>query len=205
MRKPKLRELKEAFTSLFSRPYTSRFPYVPHVPARRFRGWPKYSQDKCIGCTGCFQVCPADAIEVTDTVEKTAGTRKLTHYADRCIFCGQCELNCPTKEGIKLSQEFDLAYFRPEEVQHSVEHQLLVCAACGGTIGTKKHIQWIARKLGNLAFSQAIMLSAIQEKLEIPSEYEEKLTPPIQRTDILKIICPRCRRIAFLSDEKMEK
>lgn len=205
MKKPKIRELKEALASLISRPYTQRFPYVPHIPARRFRGLPEFNQAKCIGCTACAQVCPADAIEVTDTKEGTTGIRKLTHQADKCLFCGQCELNCPIKDGIKLSQKFDLAYFKPEEVQHSVEQELLICAACGNIIGTKKHIQWLVKKLGNLAFSQALMLSAIEEKLEIISEYEEKFNPPIQRTDTLKIVCPRCRRIAFLSDEKMEK
>jgi hypothetical protein len=42
------------------------------------------------------------------------------------------------------------------------------------------------------------------KNLNIKTEYEEKFVPPIQRTDILKVVCPKCRRIAFISDEKKE-
>ncbi|RKY30056.1 MAG: 4Fe-4S ferredoxin, partial [Candidatus Omnitrophota bacterium] len=42
MKKPKLRELKEALTSLFTKPYTTKFPYQPHTPPKRFRGRPKF-------------------------------------------------------------------------------------------------------------------------------------------------------------------
>ena len=204
MKKPKLRELKEAFTSLFSRPYTTKFPYEPHIPAKRFRGRPKFNEETCIGCTGCAQVCPSNAIEVKDIVEGFSGKRTLTHFPDKCIFCGQCEANCPTKDGIKLTKEFDISYFKPEEIEkNSIEHQLLICENCKSIIGTKKHVLWIAKKLGNLAFSQPILISNVQEKLEIVSEVEEKVSPPIQRTDTLKVICPKCRRIAILSDEKV--
>jgi len=204
MKKPKLRELREAITSLFSRPYTSRFPYVPHIPQKRFRGNPKFDQAKCIGCTACAQVCPGSAIEVLDSVTGKTGVRKLTHLPDRCIFCGQCEANCPTKEGIQLSREFDLSFFQPGEVARSVEHPLLVCESCGEVIGTLPHLYWIARRIGNLAYSQGILISKIQEALAIPSDYEEKANEPLQRQDMLKAICPRCRRIAFLADEKSE-
>ena len=38
MRYPKLRELREAIKSLFSRPYTIKYPAEPSVPPERFRG-----------------------------------------------------------------------------------------------------------------------------------------------------------------------
>lgn len=37
MRYPKLRELKEALKALIKGPYTSKFPFKPHVPFERFR------------------------------------------------------------------------------------------------------------------------------------------------------------------------
>ncbi len=204
MRKPKIRELKEAITSLFSKPFTTDFPYKPLTPVKRFRGKPKYNEDGCVGCGACFQVCPAKAIELTD--EKTGEPKRtLLHHPARCIFCGECERNCITKEGIKMTGEFENSYFDEKSVTNSVEHKLVVCEHCGETLGTEKHIMWVFRKLGNMAFSQPVTISRLMEELEIKTGAEEKVVPPIQRTDRLKVVCPKCRRIAFISDEKKER
>ncbi|HOL36107.1 MAG TPA: 4Fe-4S binding protein, partial [bacterium] len=113
MRKPKIRELGEAVRSIFSKPYTSRFPQVPHVPFERFRGKPQFNPEKCVGCGACAIVCPAGAIKLEDVIDRNSGVRKLIHYAGICIFCGQCEANCiADKLGIKLTKEFDIAYFK---------------------------------------------------------------------------------------------
>lgn len=204
MRKPKLRELKEAVISLISKPYTTNFPYKPHIPAERFRGRPKYNEDECVGCGACFQVCPSKAIELTDEVTAQAGKRTLIHHPDMCIFCGECERNCITKEGIKLTNMFDVSYFNAKDVKDSVEHKLAVCLNCGDIIGAEKHILWLLKKLGSLAFAQPVIISQLTAMLEIQTNGEEKIVPPLQRTDMLKLVCPKCRRIAFLSDEKKE-
>lgn len=206
MKKPKIRELKEAITSLFSKPFTTEFPYKPVTAVKRYRGKPKYNEDICVGCGGCFQVCPTKAIEMIDDVNGNGGpTRTLVHHPARCIFCGECQRNCITKEGIKLTGEFDVSYFDEKNVVGSVKHKLLVCKECGEVIGTEKHILFVSKKLGNLAFSQPVTISRIMEELEIRGDAEEKISPPIQRTDMLKIVCPKCRRIAFISDEKKER
>jgi hydrogenase-4 component H len=203
MRKPKIRELKEAITSLFSKPYTTKFPYEEHKPFPRFRGKPQYNEEKCVGCGGCFQVCPSKAIDMIDDVENRK--RILIHNPDKCIFCGECERNCITKEGIKLTNQFDVSYLKePDEFRDKVEHNLVICIACGEIIGTEKHIRFLYKKLGNLAFSQPNLITEMIKNLNIKTEYEEEFLPPIQRTDILKVVCPRCRRTAFISDEKKE-
>jgi len=69
MKYPKLRELKEAVRALIKGPYTSKFPYKPHVPYERFRGRPKFNTEFCIGCTACAQVCPTGAIQFKDVSE----------------------------------------------------------------------------------------------------------------------------------------
>ncbi|MCM8833476.1 MAG: 4Fe-4S binding protein [Candidatus Omnitrophica bacterium] len=200
MKKPKVRELKEAITSLFSKPYTTKFPYQEHKPFPRFRGKPNFNQEKCVGCGGCFQVCPSKAIDMVDDIENKK--RILIHNPDRCIFCGECERNCITKEGIKLTNQFDVSYLKDiSEVQNKVEHNLIVCIACGEIIGTEKHIKFIYNKLGNLAFSQPNLITQWIKDLNITTEYEEKFVPPINRQDILKVICPKCRRISFIKDE----
>ncbi len=205
MKKPKIRELREAITSLFSRPFTTGFPFKPYAAPKRYRGKPEYNEDGCVGCGACFQVCPAKAIEMIDTVNNDgSGTRTLVHHPAECIFCGECERNCITKEGIKLSTKFDIAYFDEKDVTNSIQHKLLVCSDCGEIIGTEKHIIWTFRRVKNLGFAQPVMVSRLMEELEIRTDAEEKFTPPVQRTDMLKIVCPRCRRIAFISDEKKE-
>jgi len=204
MRKPKLRELKEAIVSLFTPPFTTKFPYQPHIPPKRFRGRPEFNDDECVGCGACANVCPSKAIEVIDDTKEEK--RILIHHPDKCIFCGECERNCITEKGIKLTNKFDTSYFeKPESVENKVEHKLVICKNCGTVIGTEKHIRWIYQKLGNLAFSNPILVSKMLKNLDIKTEVEEKITPPIQRTDIMKVICPACRRIAFVSDEINEK
>ena len=69
MKYPKLRELKEAVKSLFSRPYTSKFPFKPHEPFDGFRGKPQYFDEYCVGCGACSHVCPGNAITVIDPKE----------------------------------------------------------------------------------------------------------------------------------------
>ncbi|HVN67784.1 MAG TPA: 4Fe-4S dicluster domain-containing protein, partial [Candidatus Sulfotelmatobacter sp.] len=107
MKLPKIRELGEALRSLFSRPYNNRYPFVKLVPPDGFRGKPEYYQDDCVGCLACFEVCPARAIAYEDDKEKRE--RVLTHRADHCIFCQQCEKACITEKGIKLTKAFELA------------------------------------------------------------------------------------------------
>jgi len=102
MRYPKLRELKEAISSLVGKPYTTRFPYQPHKPYERFRGRPEFHVEDCIGCTACLQVCPTGAITFKDEVKKGKAKRILDVRWDVCVYCGQCQANCLTGKGIIL-------------------------------------------------------------------------------------------------------
>lgn len=199
MRKPKLRELKEAITALISGPYTSKFPFKPHTPPKTFRGKPKYDQDKCVGCGACFEICPAEAITLEDIVTEGKAVRKLTHYADICIFCGQCQAACITKEGIVLSQDYDLAVFDRKDAQHSVEKDLVLCQSCGAVVGCRDHIKWVSDKLGVLSYSNPTLFLSGLKNLFLA---EEEATPLASggRSDRFKITCAKCRRqIVFRS------
>jgi hydrogenase-4 component H len=147
MRKPKLREIKEAVTSLVKGPYTSAFPFAPAKTYEAFRGQPQFHEEDCIGCGACAEVCPARTIDVIDE----GNTRTLIHHFDNCIYCGQCEANCTTKKGIILSDKFDLAVFDREQAVTSVEKELVRCEHCGDVITTVDQLKWIARKVGSLS------------------------------------------------------
>ncbi len=199
MRYPKLRELKEAIRALSKGPYTSKFPLKGHMPPKTFRGKPKFYEDKCVGCGACFEICPAEAITLEDIVNNGKATRRLTHYADLCIFCGQCQANCITQEGIVLSQDYDLAVFERKDAQHYIEKDLLLCQSCGATVGCADHVDWINKKLGALSYSNpTLFLSGLKNLFLV----EEQTTPAASswRSDRMKIVCAKCRRqIVFKS------
>jgi hydrogenase-4 component H len=202
MRRPKLRELKEAVKSLFSPAYTSDFPRKAHEPFERFRGRPYFHEEDCTGCTACAQVCPAKAIEVNDIIEGGIAKRKLTVHWDICIFCGQCEANCLTAKGIMLSREFDLATTgKREDLQQTIEKEFVICECCGEPVVPHDQYVWVAKRLGPLVFTNASLLLFYLRSLGLA--LKEKFSPAdkaatVNRSMRLKVLCPRCRREAVI-------
>lgn len=198
MRKPKLRELKEAIKVLIQGPYTSKFPKEPSVPPERYRGKPEYDDEECVGCGACAEVCPAGAIDVIDT-----DTRELVLHCDNCIFCGQCEASCTTEEGIELTGEYDLATLdRTEAEVRTQKFELIRCEVCGEVISTVDHIRWLAKKLGPQAFSNPTLILTSYKELALVEEVAPRPSaPPVKRSDQMRILCPKCRREVFLTEE----
>ena len=195
MRYPKLRELKEAVKALVKGPYTTKFPFEEHIPAERFRGKPEFHEQDCIGCTACANVCPARAIDVLDEGEE----RILTYNCDVCIFCGQCEANCPTGRGIILSKKFDLASLESRQEQNQeIRKKLVLCDACGETAAPYDQLVWVAEKLGALLYSNTSLLKVYFSSMDISSG-ENPTSEPMDeagRAKRAEILCPACRRKA---------
>ena len=201
MRKPKIRELLEALKVLFIEgPYTSKFPKEMTVPPDEFRGKPQFDPDVCIGCGACSEVCPSRSIEIIDDIESGKRTLKLRY--DICNFCGQCNLYCTTKTGIDYSGEYDMAAFDRSEMFVSVEKELAICEMCGGVAGTKDQLQWIAKRLGSLAYSNpTLILSGMDELSRTEAIHAREAERKTNREDIFRILCPECRRKVFLTEE----
>ncbi|MFH1782968.1 MAG: 4Fe-4S dicluster domain-containing protein [Candidatus Omnitrophota bacterium] len=194
MRYPKLRELAEAIRAVIKGPYTTKFPYKKHIPEKRYRGRPRYNEETCVGCGACQIICPAGCISKEDITDQDVPKRRLIVNYESCIFCGQCEANCITKDGIKQHAELDdLATFNRLDVVDTVEKELVLCEACGCTVGTKEHLVWVAEKLGPLAYSSPTSYLANLLNLKLTSiDVEKKDT--LTRQDRIKILCHKCRR-----------
>ncbi len=201
MRRPKLRELLEALKVLFVRgPYTSKFPAQPYTAPETYRGVPRYDEDECIGCGACANVCPARAIQLVD--DKENRLRKLTVHYDVCIFCGQCERYCTTEKGIAQSNDYDLATLDRGETTERVEKELVLCEHCGEVIGAKDHLCWLARKLGPQAYATpTLFLVDAQEREAGAAPIPRDPAHPGLRSDLVRVLCPRCRRNVFLAEE----
>ncbi len=195
MRYPKLRELKEAIKALIKGPYTSRFPHQPHTPYERFRGKPQFDKDNCIGCGACVNICPSKALSFEDKLKNNIAKRVFTHHLDMCIFCGQCQMNCPTEKGLILSQEFDLAVTKREELKQQIEKDLVLCEGCNEIIAPYDQILWTAKRLGPLVFSNTSLMLFYLSQLNLA--FKEEVSPKKEeflRSDRIKILCPKCRR-----------
>ena len=199
MRKPKLRELGEAVRALAAGPYTSGFPAEPIEPPENFRGKPAFQPDGCVGCAACVEVCPAGAIAVTDRAVAPP-LRHLEVRLDQCIFCGQCELNCLTQSGIRLTREFDLATLDRSAARESVDKELVLCEQCGIPVATREHLLFLAEEVGSLAYSNPALMLARDEALGLVQYTEPAYGEVAQRADAMKVLCPECRRAVVARD-----
>jgi hydrogenase-4 component H len=203
MRYPKLRELKEAITALIKGPYTSSYPFRPYQPPKRFRGKPEYSDSGCIACAACALVCPARAIEHKDTVTAGEATRKMVLHLDECHYCGQCSALCTTRDdnppGIRHTTEFDLAGFdRASMISTTDEKELQLCEMCGDVITAKAHLEWIAKRLGPLAFSNPTLFISSLKSLGFTDSVLKAARDYVLRSDRIKVLCSKCRRSATI-------
>ncbi len=196
----KLRELKEAVTSLIKGPYTHSFPAADTPLPDWIRGKPEYHAEECIGCAACAEVCPARAIEVTDVEKDGTRYRRLALHYDNCVFCGECVRRCSTQEGIQFSSEYELSGFDRSEMVEAVEKELVDCEVCGESIAPRDQLIWVHHKLGSVAYANVTAFLAAQEALGL-RDRAPRDDRPLDRTDIQRILCPACRRAVTLLDE----
>lgn len=196
---PKIREIKEALGSFFSRPYTTKFPKEGFTAVEDFRGFPKYYEADCVGCGTCAQVCPPEAISLTDDKTKKIRTLVIDYFS--CIHCGQCEEKCITELGVRLSTQYSLGAIGRFDAAafETVEKELVLCEICGEIIAPRDQLIWIANRIGAKAYAHPNFLLETQKKFaELGPAYPKSR---IRREDQIKEVCPKCRHKIVVEDE----
>lgn len=200
MRKPKLRELAEAVKALVRGPVTTKFPFEPYEPPDAFRGKPKFSQQHCVGCQACAEVCPTQCIDVIEDLTRDPPVCRLVLHYDKCIFCGHCELNCTTQRGIRLSKEYDLGCFDRSTCTETVENELVLCETCGAVIGAKKHLLYVADRLGAKRYANPTLLVLKERQFGACDRNGRPIRAQMTREDLMEVTCPKCRRQLVLRE-----
>lgn len=94
---------KDILRSFFTKYDTQLYPVERITPPERYRGVLSYNSSVCTGCSLCVKDCPSDAIELV-ILDRAAKQYVMKYHMDRCIYCGQCMVNCKPK-GIAMSNQ----------------------------------------------------------------------------------------------------
>jgi len=188
------RILKQAVQAVFSPAFTTRFPAEPFEPQDAFRGRPRFNVDACIGCGACSQVCPPKCIEIIDDLDSTPPKRVLIQHLDACIVCGQCERYCPTKEGIRMTREWDFAGFGPGDFEERIEKELVMCEICGDLLAPADQLYWLAERLGPVSFANPTLAMFSGQRLGYVEQGVSNSSLTTLRSDRMAIQCPKCKR-----------
>jgi len=120
----KLRQLRLAMTAGTA---TVAYPLAPHPAEEGFRGHVVVETDRCVGCAGCADVCPARCILVTDV---SRSWRVIRRHLERCVQCGRCEAACGY-DAVRLVPDYELG--TPDRADLLIEQRIFmgVCDRCG--------------------------------------------------------------------------
>jgi len=176
VKKPKLRELKEALRAVILGPYTAKFPFEPHTPPEGFRGKPEFDEGGCIGCAACAEVCPALAIRYTDDAQGDPPRRRFELRYDKSTL-DRCEC------------------------VETIEHDLVICEICGAIVGTARHLRWVAEQLGAKAYANPTLIVAADGSMKLAHRDSGRPgEPTLARSDMMRVMCPACRRTTVLRE-----
>ncbi|MEO8357192.1 MAG: 4Fe-4S binding protein [Chloroflexota bacterium] len=133
--------LKDIVDSFFKKSATQLYPIERTPPPKRYRGALFYDPKACTGCCLCVKDCPSKAIELV-ILDRAAKRFVLKYHMDRCVYCGQCVVNCKFKcmgmsnedwEHAVLKKEFMVYYGKEEDIAQFMEN--IATPVTGATSG----------------------------------------------------------------------
>lgn len=152
---------------------TVKYPFAPLDVCPGFRGKPELNPEQCIACGACTTACPANALTMETHQDDNARIWQL--FIGRCIYCGRCEEVCPT-HAIRLSEEFELAVTRKEDLYVRATFRLQHCSECHAPFAPEKSVA-LAAELLALHQSNPTLVETLRAQANV---------------------CPACKRRAAL-------
>jgi hydrogenase-4 component H len=122
-----LSKIKEAILCLKAGDVTRPYPFQKEPVPENFRGRPIFDIEKCVGCAGCANNCPAREILVYDRCQEV---RIIKYLGRRCTYCGRCADVCPEK-AIVMSKEFENGTNSIGDIGQELEIFMGTCQRCG--------------------------------------------------------------------------
>jgi coenzyme F420-reducing hydrogenase delta subunit/formate hydrogenlyase subunit 6/NADH:ubiquinone oxidoreductase subunit I len=123
-KKERIHALLTAIANRMNYEITEPLPFDAEEVSEGF-GFPKRDAEKCIGCYGCYSVCPEQAISMEDVDAK----RKYGTMHASCLVCRECERACP-QEAIEIVPSFELMSFLKNEPLWDFDIELQQCSIC---------------------------------------------------------------------------
>lgn len=115
--------------SFFKKSATQLYPVERVAPPERYRGVLSFDPSLCTGCRLCVKDCPSNAIELF-ILDRAAKQYVVKYHMDRCIYCGQCMVNCKFScidmasqdwEHAALNRDFMVYYGREQDIAKYLE------------------------------------------------------------------------------------
>jgi formate hydrogenlyase subunit 6/NADH:ubiquinone oxidoreductase subunit I len=115
--------------SFFKKSATQLYPAERTAPPERYRGVLSFDPSLCTGCRLCVKDCPSNAIELF-ILDRAAKQYVVKYHMDRCIYCGQCMVNCKFNcidmsnqdwEHAALNRDFMVYYGREQDIAKYLE------------------------------------------------------------------------------------
>lgn len=159
-----LKVLVEAFKSL-AKCVTIKYPLGPpaYTP-EGMRGKPEFDKELCVGCGGCFNWCPPEAIMI---IEKD-GRRRVEINLGKCLYCATCQEICP-EDAITLTDKFELAVYDLDQAKEWIEINQVRCENCGSYFAPESQILKVKeRVLSKIDLSRK---KIIEEDFQVYSKY----------------------------------
>jgi NADH-quinone oxidoreductase subunit I len=98
--------------------FTVAYPDDAPEVSPRFRGVHKFSQERCIWCRQCENVCPNDTIQIV--MDDRRNGEQYNLHIGQCIYCRLCEEVCPV-DAIILTQNFEFVAETKDEFAYNME------------------------------------------------------------------------------------
>jgi formate hydrogenlyase subunit 6/NADH:ubiquinone oxidoreductase subunit I len=120
-------KLRQIVFGLGRRSATVDYPLGPLAPDPAYRGRVTVETDRCVGCGGCADVCPARCILITDL---SPTRRVIRRYLDRCLLCGRCEEAC-AYDAVHVVADWETATGDRGDLRIEQDLFMGVCDRCG--------------------------------------------------------------------------